>query len=70
MAQGKAIPASGEAVIPEVTSKLTGVQVGDEITLVDRRLKVVGLSKDTFSMSSSIVFVSRDDLGDLLEGRD
>ena len=70
MAQGKTIPGPGEAVIPEVISKLTGVQIGDEITLVDRPLKVVGLSRDTFSMTSSIVFVSREELGDLLEGRD
>lgn len=70
MAQGKAMPGPGEAVIPEVISKLTGVQIGDEITLVDRMLKVVGLSQETFSMASSIVFVSREDLGDLLEGSD
>ncbi len=70
MAQGNAIPGPGEAVIPEVTAKLTGVQVGAEITLVDRSLKIVGLSKDTFSMASSIVFVSREDLGDLLKGRE
>ncbi len=70
MAQGNAMPGPGEVVIPEVTSKLTGVQIGDEISLVDRSLKVVGLSKGTFSMASSIVFVSREDLGDLLEGRD
>ncbi len=68
--QGKAMPDRGEAVIPEVISKLTGVQVGDEITLVDRTLKVVGLSKGSFSMASSLVFVSREDLGDLLDGSD
>ncbi|VAW83991.1 hypothetical protein MNBD_GAMMA18-2437 [hydrothermal vent metagenome] len=70
MAQGKSMPDLGEAVIPEVISKLTGVQVGDEITLVDRRLKVVGLSKGSFSMASSLVFVSREDLGDVLNGSD
>lgn len=70
MAQGKAIPGPGEAVIPEVTSQLTGVQIGDEITMVDRRLRVVGLSRGTFSMASSVVFVSHEDLGDLVKGRD
>jgi len=69
MAQGKAIPGPGETVIPEVTAKLTGVQIGDDITLVDRTLKIVGLSRGTFSMASSIVFVSLEDLGDLLEGK-
>jgi len=70
LAQGKAMPGPGETVIPEVVSQLTGVQIGDEITLIDRPLMVVGLSKETFSMSSSVVFVSREDLGDLLEGSD
>ena len=70
MAEGKAIPAPGEAVIPEVTSQLTGIQIGDEITMVDRTLRVVGLTRGTFSMASSIVFVSHEDLGDLVEGRD
>ena len=70
MAQGNAMPGPGEAVIPEVISQLTGVQIGDEITMNDRPLRIVGLSKETFSMSSSIVFVSRGELGDLLEGRD
>jgi ABC-type lipoprotein release transport system permease subunit len=70
MVQGKALPDPGEAVIPEVISQLTGVQVGDEIIMIDRPLRVVGLSHGTFSMASSVVFVSHEDLGDLLEGRD
>ena len=70
LARGKSMPDPGEVVIAEVIAKLTGVGIGDEITLVDRRLKIVGLSKETFSMSSAVVFVSREDLGDLLEGRD
>jgi ABC-type lipoprotein release transport system permease subunit len=70
MAQGKAIPESGEAVIPEVISQLTGVQIGDEITLIDRPLRVTGLTRGTFSMASSVVFVSHEDLGDLVEGSD
>lgn len=70
MSQGKSLPDPGETVIPEVISQLTGVQIGDEITMIDRPLRVVGLSRGTFSMTSSIVFVSHEDLGDLLEGRD
>lgn len=70
MAQGKSMPDPGEAVIPKDIAQLTGVQIGDEITLVDRPLRVVGLSQDTFSMSSAVVFVSREDLGDLLAAND
>jgi len=70
IAQGKAIPGPGEAIIPDVISRLTGVGIGDEITLVDRPLRVVGLSRDTFSMASSIVFVAREDLGDMLDAEE
>ncbi len=70
MAQGKALPGAGEAVIPQVISQLTGVKIGDEIIMIDRPLRVVGLTKGTFSMASSVVFVSHHDLGDLLEGSD
>lgn len=70
MAEGEGFPGPGEAVIPEVISKLTGIGLGDVITLVDQDLKVVGLSRETFSMSSALVFVSHEDLGRLLEGRD
>jgi len=70
MVQGKAIPAQGEAVIPEVISKLTGVQIGDEVIMIDRPLRVVGLTRGTFSMASSVIFVSHKDLGDLVEGND
>ncbi len=70
MAQGNALPGIGEAVIPEVISQLVGVKIGDEITMIDRSLRIVGLTKGTFSMASSVVFVSHHDLGDLLEGKD
>lgn len=70
LASGKSIPGPGEAVIPEVITKLTGIGIGDEITMIDRKLKVVGLSRESFSMASSVVFVSAADLGDLLEASD
>jgi len=70
MAEGKAIPEPGEIVIPEVISKLTGVQIGEEITMTDRKLRIVGFTRGTFSMASSVVFVSHRDLGELLKGRD
>jgi len=70
MAQGESMPGPGEAVVPDVISKLTGVQIGDEITMIDRPLRIVGFSKGSFSMASAVVFVSREDLGDLLDGTD
>jgi ABC-type antimicrobial peptide transport system permease subunit len=68
--QGKGIPGPGEVVIPDVISRLTGVSIGDTIMMVDVPLKVVGLTAETFSMTSSIVFVSHRDLGELIDAKD
>lgn len=70
MAAGASMPGPGEAVIPVVMSRLAGIGIGDEITMIDRQLTVVGLSRESFSMASSVVFVSAADLGDLLEAGD
>lgn len=70
VSQGKAIPQKGEAVIPQVISQLTGIQLGDKVTLADQSLTVVGLTKGSFSMASSLIFVSREDLADLLQAGD
>ena len=69
MVKGKAIPDKGEAVIPEVITRLTGITTGDDIVMVDRKLRVVGLTRDTFSMASSVVFVSYQDLAELVDAQ-
>lgn len=66
MHSGQALPAPGEAVIPWHVARMSGIGIGDEIEILDRRLKVVGLSEETFSMANSITFVSRRDLADLM----
>jgi ABC-type antimicrobial peptide transport system permease subunit len=70
MAEGKPGPAAGEAVIPEVIAQLAGLKLGDTLTIIDKQLVIVGLTRGTFSMSSAVVFVSREDLGDLMEAED
>jgi len=66
MAAGRAIPQDGEIVLPEVVAQLTGVRLGDEAKIADRRFRVVGFSRGTFSMANSIAFVSFSDLEELL----
>ncbi|ALP52304.1 hypothetical protein Tel_03625 [Candidatus Tenderia electrophaga] len=68
--EGEAIPGPGEAVIPVVMARLAGLELGDWVTLIDRELRIVGLTRGTFSMSSAVVFVSHEDLGDLIEAKD
>lgn len=66
MHSGKRLPERGEMVIPKTLARLTGLQTGDNIAIVDRRFTIIGLSEGTFSMANSIVFVSKVDLADIM----
>ncbi|MCW8957082.1 MAG: ABC transporter permease [Gammaproteobacteria bacterium] len=66
MYSGKRIPDRGEVVVPDVMARLTGLQIGDSIDIVDHSFTIVGLSAETFSMANSIVFVSYADLADIM----
>ncbi len=66
MASGRAVPDSGEIVLPAQLAELAGVQLGDYATIADQQFTIVGLSQHTFSMANSIAFVSFSDLEDLL----
>jgi len=57
---------SGEVVIPETLSRLTGAGIGDEVRIADRSFTVVGLSEETFSVTNLVAFVNAIDLADLL----
>jgi len=59
MAQGRAIPGPGEAVVPAVLAEMTGLKLGDQIRITDRAFTIVGLTRGTFSMANSITFVTR-----------
>ena len=69
MHSGKPVPARGEVVIPDVLARLSKLKIGDSIQIVDRAFRVVGLSSGTFSMANSIVFVSYDDLADIMSAQ-
>ena len=51
-----------EIVLPEVIANLTGLGIGQHARLSDRELMVTGLSRGTFSMANSVVFVTLDAL--------
>jgi len=69
MHSGKRVPEAGEVVIPEVMSRLTGLNIGHELMIVDRKFKIAGLSRHTFSMANSIVFVSYSDLAEIMSSQ-
>jgi len=66
MEAGRSLPKPGEAIIPAVMATLADIGIGDTVSITDKSFKVVGLSKDTYSMANSITFVTFKDLEDIL----
>lgn len=70
MTAGKRVPDDGEAVVPDVFSDITGLEIGDRMRIVDREFSIVGLSQGTFSMANSVIFVTRRDVEEILSSLD
>lgn len=66
MSAGRQIENPGEAVIPDVLSDLTGVNIGDQLRITDKNFTVVGLSSGTYSSANAVLFVPFHDLEDIL----
>jgi putative ABC transport system permease protein len=66
MVRGHDRPEHGEVIIPDVVARKSGAGIGDTVTVLGRRLAVVGISAGTYSMANSITFVSYADLAELL----
>lgn len=66
MVAGVDRPGPGEAVIPDVLARKGGLELGDQVAMLNRTFRVVGVSSETYSMANSITFVSYADLADLL----
>ncbi len=64
--EGKSIPAHHEAIVPSVLAKITGLKLGDEVTIAGHTFNVAGLSDNTFSMANSITFITAPDLADIM----
>lgn len=64
---GRRVAQSGEAVVPDVLARLTGLRVGDTVHLTGRPFVVVGLSLGTYSSANTVIFVPFGDLQDLLD---
>jgi len=70
MAAGKREPGAGEAVVPEAFATVTGSGLGSSLRIVDKQFEVVGLSRGTFSMANSVIFVTRRDVEDIMSTLD
>lgn len=48
----------GEAIIDRNVAEKTGVSIGDDVEILGRNFKVVGLSEETASLINSVAFIS------------
>ena len=65
VAEGRGNPREGETVIDRDIAQKSGVNLGDEVEILGRKFKVVGLSEGTASLVSSVAFVSIGDFAAL-----
>jgi ABC-type antimicrobial peptide transport system permease subunit len=70
IAEGALQVEPGEAIIPNVLASLSGVSIGDLVSIADRKLTVVGLSQGTYSMANPVTFVHARDVAELLSTYD
>lgn len=57
MAAGRARPGRNGIVIDEITASRLGVGIGDRLRVAGGRLRIVGLTRGTFSIISSVSFI-------------
>ncbi|MFN0145424.1 MAG: ABC transporter permease, partial [Dehalococcoidia bacterium] len=61
MKRGKAVPTKGEIVVDDVLARIAGIDIGDELTAGELKLRVVGISAGGNLGVSILCFVSRAD---------
>jgi putative ABC transport system permease protein len=55
----------GEIIIDEQVAKKHGLKLGDEVTVLGRKFKIGGLTRDTVSIINSIAFIRFDDFEEI-----
>lgn len=66
VAKGKGSPNEGEVVIPLEFADKAMLRLGDKLQIIDRELEIVGYSEGAFSMANAVVFVTQEDLSDMI----
>jgi putative ABC transport system permease protein len=68
IAEGKAVPASGETIIDRGVAGQLGVGIGGQVKILGREFTIAGLSEGAASLINSIAFISMDDFAALRSG--
>ncbi|MBI4283064.1 MAG: ABC transporter permease [Chloroflexi bacterium] len=59
--KGTAAPSDGEAIVDRVLAKKKGLDIGGTIDIEGKQFKVVGISDETFTLISYMVFITLED---------
>ncbi len=65
IAQGRAIPRPGEAIIDRGIAEQSGVRIGDTVEILGGDFTVAGLSEGTANLTNSVAFIPRADFARL-----
>jgi putative ABC transport system permease protein len=66
LARGRHAVNSDEIVLDQVLAARHGLGLGDQVSILDDSLTIVGLTEDNFGIATSLVFVSKQSLADML----
>lgn len=70
MYRGAALPTHGEVVIDRTVADAAGLRIGDGVTILHDRFRVVGMAEGTASIVNSIAFITFADFVSLGRGAD
>lgn len=65
IAQGRAIPRPGEAIIDAGIAEQSGIHIGEPVEILGEEFTVVGLSEGTANLTNSVAFITRADFARL-----
>ena len=65
---GTATAGAGEVIIDDSISRKAGLDVGDQVTVLGRQLKIAGLTSGTSSLINSVSFTSAEDFAAVAGG--
>jgi putative ABC transport system permease protein len=70
MSVGRDQPAVGEVIVPEVFAHMAQLEIGSQLRITDQEFTIVGLSRETFSMANSVIFINKIDMEDIMSSFD
>jgi|TARA_B100001540_G_scaffold316980_1_gene348460 ABC-type antimicrobial peptide transport system permease subunit len=70
MSIGRDQPALGEVIVPEVFARMAQLKIGSQLRITDHEFIIVGLSRETFSMANSVIFINKIDMEDIMSSFD